>query len=65
VKTAAVKTGKQAKVTAKSRGEDALKIDIVANPPGPGGLVTVLTIRTPATASPTARARTSRMGRRR
>jgi len=44
VKTAVVKPNKSAKVSAKSRGEDADKIDILMSTPGPGGITTVLTI---------------------
>jgi hypothetical protein len=37
IKTAAVEIAKTVKPTAKSRGEDAAKIDRLGAPPGPGG----------------------------
>ena len=48
VKAAVVKPGKQAKVSAKSRGEDSAKIDLLAGSISPSGLVTVLTIENAA-----------------
>ena len=44
VKVAVVKPGKTAKLTAKSRGEDADKIDLLAGAPGANGITAVLTI---------------------
>jgi hypothetical protein len=48
VKSAVVKPDRQAKVSAKSRGEDAAKIDLLAGSISPSGLVTVLTIENAA-----------------
>jgi len=48
VTSVTVRPDRQAKVSAKSRGEDAAKIDLLAGSVSPSGLVTVLTIENAA-----------------
>jgi hypothetical protein len=44
VKSLVIKSGVLVKITAKSRGEDVAKLDLLSNGPGPGGITAVLTV---------------------
>lgn len=45
VKSVVIKPGMLVKITAKSRGEDAAKLDLLSSAPGPGGITAILTVK--------------------